>query len=98
MSVVSVCDINGTLVDALGEALGDVTCKFSIVSPPQSSGFYGIAHAAQDATTDATGYFSINLIRDEAYKVNIKDIGLYRAFTVPSDETSSDLFELLGFS
>jgi hypothetical protein len=96
MPIVDVVNIYGIIINALGEAKADVTCLFAPVCNPQFIDNKAIIMETVDATTDSTGYFSIDLIGDARYRVCIDNVGLCNSLVIPTDETSYNLFTLLG--
>lgn len=98
MALLDTIEVYGIIVDAYGQPAADIECIFSVVCPPSCLNNIAITINQVSTTTDSTGGFSINLIQDAVYRVNIDDIGLIRRFTTPADGTSANLFELVSCS
>lgn len=88
--------IFGYIYDQAGAAKANVTAMFRIISKPTvlhptSQGIL-ITDQFLTATTDAYGFFSIDLITSAQVEIIIADANYRRVITVPN--TSSNLFDL----
>jgi hypothetical protein len=97
---VDISHFYGQVVDPHGEPAAGVVVRFNIACPPKfydgSTSIMAITTEYVDATTNESGIFEIDLLKDVPYRVLIDDAGLFMAFTVPDGANVVNLFELLS--
>ena len=83
------CIITGTIVDATDAPMAGVLVVAFPINAPQilTSDGKAVANSLIQTVTTSTGLFSLNLIRNITYCINIKEIGYKDTFMVPDQDT-----------
>lgn len=85
----TLCTVYGTVLDASGNPIsGEIITAQEIV--PAASGGYQLSDSRVSATTDALGYFELELVRGTTVKLGSATLGISGEYTVP-EAASQDI-------
>lgn len=86
---VDMCTVFGTLVDLAGNAIAGATMRFLAVLPA-AAGANILSTDVIEATTNASGYFSVDLPRSTAVRVTCVEAGVINVLKTTPNAASQD--------